>query len=588
MLTLTSTKSETIVHEDQNIINKGRNSLRIRDQSELMSSTSVPFSSIFAPSLRQTQSSTTPTISALNYVRLQPSMITSSPPKISMRALMGKEKGCFMWVHLQASICTEWAQSSMVLSPGTQIGARVTTTAQQTGEVGAILQALAGTDHLHATNGGEKQPKTIHRCILQRANRNKSSPNTLKCHVCEASYPSYDKYYCHLIDSTCANQKEALERVAQKSPTSPGIMVRVLPLGQQRPNSVRQVPHPLVLPSTTNLKKRTFLESPVDKNRTLVEIQISPDALLPLKKKRVYEDLMWRTNQEDNTQAIRSEDTDLGKDDEDGTSKGNVTKLDNMNELPLNLSKKANLDITSRDPPALLPLRKRLSSSSMNRGCVSSVSPFTSSNSEASQSMSEDNDKTTSETLNLLVGSISEYNNGRSLRLGKAASEELVQGIKADLAYNCPHVEATTLPAVSLIEHANDASRLSTMKGQLTNLMVSLLGESRITNMGYPETDILDVLSRVLSGAKREVISAEDDCTEFCRRFEESTQLRFRKLKREIIAARKNIQSFLEICGNNKLREQWKSKSVEDILQDILQRGLTHMESYSRGLSEVV
>lgn len=45
-----------------------------------------------------------------------------------------------MWVHLQASICTEWAQSSMVLSPGTQIGARVTTTAQQTGEVGAILQ----------------------------------------------------------------------------------------------------------------------------------------------------------------------------------------------------------------------------------------------------------------------------------------------------------------------------------------------------------------------------------------------------------------------------------------------------------------
>lgn len=366
----------------------------------------------------------------------------------------------------------------------------------------------------------------------------------------------------------------------QKSPTSPGIMLRVLPI-QPRQRSTRQVPGPLLIPSTTNLKQRPFLQSPLEASRNLGGIQISPDALLPLKKKRVYDDLPWRTNPDEDI---------VVKDDEDGPSKmKKMTILDSGSELPLNLSTKANLQIvSSRDPPALLPLRKRLSTSSVNRGCISSVSPFTSSNSEASQSLSEDNDKTTSETLNLLVGSITEYNNGRSLRLGKAASEENVQGIKADLAYNCPHVEATTLPAVSLIEHANDMARLSKMKVQLTNLMVSLLGESRITNMGYPGTDILDILGTVLSGAKREVISADDDCNECCRRFEESIQMRFRKLKREVIAARKNIQSFLEICGNSKLREQWKSKSVEDILQDIIQRGLTDVDNHSRAIPGVI
>ena len=59
-----------------------------------------------------------------------------------------------------------------------------------------------------------KKPKTIHRCILQRVNKNPRSQgsaggtnnNLLKCHVCDSSYSTYDQYYKHLMDTTCARK----------------------------------------------------------------------------------------------------------------------------------------------------------------------------------------------------------------------------------------------------------------------------------------------------------------------------------------------------------------------------------------------
>ena len=32
-------------------------------------------------------------------------------------SLLASNSGCVMWIHLQASICTEWEHTSMVLSP---------------------------------------------------------------------------------------------------------------------------------------------------------------------------------------------------------------------------------------------------------------------------------------------------------------------------------------------------------------------------------------------------------------------------------------------------------------------------------------
>ena len=60
-----------------------------------------------------------------------------------------------------------------------------------------------------------KKPKTIHRCILQRVPKNQRSQrdihglvggNRLKCHVCESSYATYDQYFHHLMDTTCARK----------------------------------------------------------------------------------------------------------------------------------------------------------------------------------------------------------------------------------------------------------------------------------------------------------------------------------------------------------------------------------------------
>eukprot|EP00095_Tigriopus_kingsejongensis_P004305 maker-scaffold346_size200932-snap-gene-1.19 protein:Tk04305 transcript:maker-scaffold346_size200932-snap-gene-1.19-mRNA-1 annotation:"sporulation protein" len=548
--------------------------IRIRNPSELNSSVCLQPESPDLPVLRWQEE-------PRSYLRLEPTMITSTPPIVSTRAMKAKEKGCYMWVHLLSTICTEWAQNSMVLSPGTQIGARVMTTANKTNEVTSILQALAGTDHQHASNPVEKQPKTIHRCILQRANRSKTSSNRIECHVCEASYPSYDKYFTHLIDTTCAKQKEALELAGpQKSPDLPSSTVGLAkkPL---KPRKLRSVPQPLVLPGRKSVSSSQLLRSPLEGMRVLSEIQVSPDALQPLRKKRPL-DQHWMGRPR--STAAQSEVDVEGSDTESDGGQGTMNKVmrPQWEQLPLNLSTKvyptATVTSLPSDTPALLPLRKCPSTSSMTGVCFA-MSPFTSSNSEASLK-SDDMERPTSDTLRLLVGSITESDNGRSLKLGKSedGQPKLVQ---VGLAYNCPHIEAATLPAVSLLEHASDEARLATLKVQLTNLMVTLLGEARITQMGYPDTDILAVLKTVLSDAPSRVASISDDCTESCQCFGDSLQLRFRKLKRKLLTTRRNIQSFLEICVNQDIWSQWKNKPVEDVLQDIMQRGVGHLDHHA-------
>lgn len=60
-----------------------------------------------------------------------------------------------------------------------------------------------------ASTSTHKKPKTIHRCILQRATKSRSHEASLDCHVCKGSYSSYEAYYAHLIDATCAKNQSA-------------------------------------------------------------------------------------------------------------------------------------------------------------------------------------------------------------------------------------------------------------------------------------------------------------------------------------------------------------------------------------------
>ena len=125
----------------------------------------------------------------------------------------------------------------------------------------------------------------------------------------------------------------------------------------------------------------------------------------------------------------------------------------------------------------------------------------------------------------------------------------------------CAHAAAAALPPLSLVEHAEDQAKLANLKVQLTNLLVSLFGEARLTEMGFPEKDILAILVSVLHQARAPV---EDAARERCdsdggaaadccdnnngASVVSATQVKFRELRREIAGARKNVRRLLEVC----------------------------------------
>ncbi len=49
---------------------------------------------------------------------------------------------------------------------------------------------------------------------------------------------------------------------------------------------------------------------------------------------------------------------------------------------------------------------------------------------------------------------------------------------------------------------------------QVTNLIANILGEERLAALGFPDTDILDILHAVLESARLKPYSIEDnDCS---------------------------------------------------------------------------
>lgn len=50
---------------------------------------------------------------------------------------------------------------------------------------------------------------------------------------------------------------------------------------------------------------------------------------------------------------------------------------------------------------------------------------------------------------------------------------------------------------------------------QVTNLIANILGEERLATLGYPDTDILDILYAVLESARLKPYSLEDTEAEY-------------------------------------------------------------------------
>ena len=92
---------------------------------------------------------------------------TNSKP---LTGMPNTNNACVMWIHLQASICTEWEHSSMVVKSQQAPVSSVREVSNPYGGV-STFKKLFNSQALSQLPP-QKRPKTIHRCILQRTSPN--------------------------------------------------------------------------------------------------------------------------------------------------------------------------------------------------------------------------------------------------------------------------------------------------------------------------------------------------------------------------------------------------------------------------------
>ncbi len=358
-----------------------------------------------------------------------------------------------------------------------------------------LPQALANSDSRIFGQPAQKRPKTIHRCILQRASpaagrsANKSAASSLlKCHVCHSAYDSYSRYFDHLVDSTCARLKEAKDLAALAATAA-----------------THQAPiTPEETPPMSESSNRT-VRPPKMRPRQLVPDQ-SPQASLDRAKVFNFEHV--RTQSIDNSGALFSKSQPAQKDVQIRFGAPKSTKVVTL---------------------------------------LSEGTPTSDENSSP---------KADEETpLNLSVGS-------SDLEDSNVAPNSPPLPLKKRRRV-CPHAAASTLPPISLVSAAADAAALAAVKARTTALLVSLLGEARLIEMGSPEKNVLCLLKSVLEAAGATVARMEDACGESCGEGEDddavmTKQVRLRMVRSETAAAEKNLQSLQAICGQDQVREEEK------------------------------
>ncbi len=356
-------------------------------------------------------------------------------------------------------------------------------------------------------SASDKRPKTIHRCILQRASQNNSKANgvpsgsALTCHVCEASYPNYGLYIEHLLDSTCSRRK------LPTSPTSPAANGR-----------------------------QSFQINDHQNQTTVNEVQIEAEIIRGRKRVVASSSSPYSsassspvevTFEELNLESKRTRRSSHFIEDEDATDQASMQPIN----LSLSRSEKqrpGRLPPLDTNMPSLVPVI--MHDSSPDGSEMTALTPT-----------KESDD----------------------------CSEEVSL---------CPHLAAATRKAIGLNEYVADQAILATLKVQLTTVMMGLLGEDRLTAMGYPDKDILQVLRGVLelASCRNKWYEINETCTGLCPRLEVSlptNQVRFQTLRCELRVARQNIRQLIEICVPDPdvwRRNKWHGQPVEAILSKII------------------
>jgi len=507
---------------------------------------------------------------------------TLSPP-LNVKPGVRRGVSCIMWVHLQATICTEWAQERLVLKQGD---------GNSRGNSSIFHQDLKSLHDLQASNhktSSGKAPRTIHRCILKTSSTIRDPRNKdLECHVCNTSYQNYSTYFTHLIDNTCMRYQEEnrisntrMTIYAPRTETESAIQ-SILSFQKRRrtsrTNKTKSSTNPKMFPSYKNYAS-------LDINAAGSELDFATQNLLSDYETNTRRNLNTETANDSRLENIHGE-TSTSYPAQESDSDPDVQIISEQ-------MKRTN----NEPPPKKIRIAEEDSAEAMTYVETDNDIPninerFTESNEEESyteaieqpseymnKTSSNFDEKAASETLLLLSSSSQKKTEETGNQAVQLAEPEVTSSnCTFHLPVLCPCEAARRLTKITVEENAADEAHLANFTAKLTGLLTKLLGERRLTQLGFPEISGQEVLEKVLRLTGTTITREDNLCTENCKvEKDRELQRKYRFLKSRIIALEMNTEAFLKICTpDEEIWEKfgWRGKKVTEIITKIVDTGL--------------
>ncbi|XP_023336385.1 uncharacterized protein LOC111707510 isoform X2 [Eurytemora carolleeae] len=454
-----------------------------------------------------------------------------------------------MWVHLQASICTEWEQSSMVMMTGSEVQQDPDSGSVNTGLSNLPQQHSPGKDSISRSlssltspgQNGFKRPRTIHRCILKTSTSLQDALGSgLVCHVCISAYSTYKSYLTHLMDTTCLKLQQGRNILNTKD----CIYSAVSAAREEHASSTPPVVHDFTTLKTNILRgimKDTPLEevlkSNLPKNTKYPNMEISSNN--PIKNLKRARNMYQVGNTPDLDQDIQiifdqiHPHSFLNKKAKLSTETGLLDEEEKKN---------TRVDIKKEVEHVLLGIGDP-----------------------------EFDDQAASETL-LMLSSV-KNSNASTIVSARPRSPWFTTREQGRIISYCPCSAALRLQPLTMQENAVDICEENDLHKKLSTFLISLLGEKRLREYGFPKLEMNNVLKKILTVANVPV--AKMDSGSGMQKVFRSSRYRLQTLKTNIIALLQicvpdvsmwnlfgwkdcNAGQILQICAENGLNKTWK------------------------------
>ena len=447
-------------------------------------------------------------------VILSPS--TSSPPSTSTP---GVQRGVstIMWIHLQASICTEWAQQQLVLKHGARQPAldKVDTVVSNTRK-STFQQEL---DCLHQVQTSNKKPaiikapKTIHRCILKTCSNSKSQNDKgIECHVCNVPYMDYNTYFTHLMDSTCMKNQEGLKiNNTRMTIYAPQIRAR------------KSIQSSVYSPSNTgkywNRKNITSFDKPLTNyTRSIHQDSGEKDHLKHMMRQQEGDQVKSTTSTRLNGD-IRSYNSSMPIESDSDQEIQIISELrTETNNEPTHKKIRLSVDKSTDQGKKENCMTNHWSLQNVQ---TEQRSIYTESTSNIPPSNFDE--KAASETLLLLSSSNSNKEDETEVTDDTEINQDITEPQVAsssslfNLPILCPCEAARRLTNITREENSKDEDCYSDFMAKLDMVLLKVLGEPRLNQLGYPGLSGSEVLEKVLRLTGTTVTREDDLCTQDCK-----------------------------------------------------------------------